>query len=163
MKDKLRNIILSNYLLRRLSQFLYKIRFKKKHQVYCGKRAFIGLSTVFEGNNFIGRNSSITSSKIGYASYLAADTHISQTKIGRFCSIGPNVKLVFGKHPADTFVSTHPTFFSPSKRVGFSFTEIDLFEEFSKPIDSEGKYSISIGNDVWNRCQYQYYGWCGNR
>jgi len=149
MKNELKKIILSNYFLKRLSQFFYKIRLRRKYQVYCGKKAFIGLSTVFEGNNFIGSNSSVTSSKVGYASYLAANTHLSQTKIGRFCSIGPNVTLVFGRPPANTFVSTHPTFFSPSKRVGFSFTEIELFEEFSKPIDSEGKYSISIGNDVW--------------
>lgn len=149
MKNELKKIILSNSFLTRLSQYFYKIRLKKNHQVRFGNKSFVGLSVVFEGNNFIGRTSSITSSRIGYASYLAANTHISQTKIGRFCSIGPNVTLIFGKHPADKFVSTHPTFFSPSKRVGFSFTKIDLFEEFSPPIDSEGKYSIIIGNDVW--------------
>jgi len=110
---------------------------------------FIGFSTHCEGSNSFGNRSSMVSSSIGFGSYIAEGTHISKTKVGRFSSIGPNVSCIFGKHPSDTFVSTHPAFFSIRNGIPVSFVQNQRFKEFADPRDEEGKYTIVIGNDVW--------------
>lgn len=145
----LRKIILSNAWLTHLAIAIHKRSLQRKKQISFSKGSFIGFSVACEGKNGFGRNSSITSSAIGFGSYIADDTIIAKTKIGRYCSIGPKVSCVFGRHPSDTFVSTHPSFFAPKTPVGFSYTEDVLFEEYPKPIDQQANYSISIGNDVW--------------
>ncbi len=129
--------------------FFIKLKLKRSYQTIFGKKVYINDSVLCEGRNFFSDNSSITSSYIGYASYVGANSNISKFKIGRYCSIGPNVKGVFGKHPTKDFVSTHPAFFSTLKQVGFSYTKIQLFKEHEDAFEKENEYSIIIGNDVW--------------
>ena len=80
------------------------------------------------------------------ASYIAKNSQIIKTKIGHYCSIGPNVHIVFGQHPSKTFVSTYPAFYSPCVCTGVSFTDVSLFEEYRY---ADSKYSVIIGNDCW--------------
>ena len=149
MKKKIQNIILSNSFLVSLASFLSKQISRKKLNLKFGKKVRFGFSTICEGGNYFGDYSSITSAYIGYGSYISKNTRISMAKIGRYSSIGPNVKIIFGKHPSSGFVSTHPAFFSTRKQVGFSYTSRQLFKEFPDFIDKENKYTVSIGNDVW--------------
>ncbi|MEH6513693.1 MAG: CatB-related O-acetyltransferase [Maribacter arcticus] len=86
---------------------------------------------------------------MGFGSYVANDSKIAKTKIGRYTSIGPRVICVFGNHPSKKYVSTHPSFFSNWAQVGFTYTEKQHFSEFSEPISEGSLYTISIGNDVW--------------
>lgn len=72
--------------------------------------------------------------------YVAENTHISNTRIGKFCSIGPDCRIGLGKHPSATFVSTHPIFFSALKQAQVSFADKSYFDEAE---------NITIGNDVW--------------
>ncbi|SMC54868.1 CatB-related O-acetyltransferase [Cellulophaga tyrosinoxydans] len=141
--------ILSNRLLTKLAIYFNRIRLKSKKQITYGKGAFIGFSVICEGRNGFGADSSIVSSYMGYGSYIAQNTKISKTKIGKYSSIGPNVSCIFGRHPASTFVSTHPAFFAPKTPVNFSYAREQLFPEYPNPIDDEGTYTIGIGNDVW--------------
>lgn len=149
MINQVKKIILSSSILTRLVIYFHKRRLRRDFEIKYSKSAFIGVSTICEGKNSFAQNSSITSSKIGYASYIAANTVIARTEIGRYTSIGPNVNCIFGKHPSNTFVSTHPSFFSINTVVGFSYTKNQLFEEFPSPKDIDNNYTISIGNDVW--------------
>lgn len=77
---------------------------------------------------------------LGDFTYISGNTSISKTSIGKFCSIGPNCKIGLGIHPSNTFVSTHPIFFSTLKQAQVSFANKNYFEEFG---------NITIGNDVW--------------
>tara|TARA_Y100001933_G_scaffold251641_1_gene289595 strand:- start:1256 stop:1885 length:630 start_codon:yes stop_codon:yes gene_type:complete len=120
---------------------------KRTKKITYQKGSFIGFSVECEGSNGFGRNSSIVASRIGYGSYIAEGTKISKAVIGRYCSIGPNVNCIFGKHPSTTFVSTHPSFFALKTPVGFTYADKQYFTEFAAP--HEGNYSITIGNDVW--------------
>ncbi len=43
------------------------------------------------------------------------------------------------------FISTHPAFFSTRKQAGFSFVEVDLYQE-NRTINNK---SLFVGNDVW--------------
>jgi acetyltransferase-like isoleucine patch superfamily enzyme len=134
---------------RKIFLFFLKQKLKRKHQLRFGKHVYINRRTLFEGRNYLSDFASLVDSTIGFASYLGVSTNLRKTKIGRYTSIGPDVKCIFGKHPSHTFVSTHPVFFSTQKQVGFTFTKQQLFQEYSNPIDAEGKYNICIGNDVW--------------
>ena len=141
-----KKIVLSSEWLTRFFIFFRRIYLKKTVGIKYQKRAFIGFSTICEGGNSFGKNSAIVGSKIGYGSYIAEGTKITKTSIGKYCSVGPNVKCIFGKHPTTTFVSTHPVFFSLKPPVGFTYADKQYFEEFEKK--HEG-YAITIGNDVW--------------
>lgn len=147
MANTLKKWVLSNAVLTRIAIFFRRIQLKRKKKITFQKRAFIGFSVDCGGRNGFGKNSSIVSSRIGYASYIAEGAKIAKTTIGKYCSIGPNVNCIFGKHPSGTFVSTHPSFFALKTPVGFTYADRQYFEEFAHL--HEGKYSITIGNDVW--------------
>lgn len=143
----IKKIILSSGWLTGIAIFFRRIHLKRTKGITYHKNAFIGFSVHCEGRNGFGRNSMITASKIGFGSYLAEGAKLSKVSIGRYCSIGPKVGCIFGRHPATTFVSTHPAFFAVKTPVGFSYSDKQYFEEFARP--KEDGYSITIGNDVW--------------
>lgn len=72
--------------------------------------------------------------------YIASGTKIMNTKIEKYCSIGPDCRIGLGKHPSIDFVSTHPVFFSTLNQAQISFADKNYFNEFDE---------IVIGNDVW--------------
>jgi len=78
--------------------------------------------------------------QLGSYTYIGRGSEIHNTIIGKFCSIGPKVLCGLGKHPANTFVSTHPVFFSTAKQAQITFADKNYYNEFEK---------IVIGNDVW--------------
>jgi acetyltransferase-like isoleucine patch superfamily enzyme len=90
--------------------------------------------------NTIYDNVNLHTVNLGDYTYIGDYTSISKTKIGKFCSIGPNCKIGLGKHPSNTFVSTHPIFFSTFNQSQISFSDKNYFEQFQ---------NINIGNDVW--------------
>lgn len=145
----IKKIVLNSRWLSALAMSYRRWNLKRIKKIRCSKTSFIGFSVICEGLNGFAPNSMITSSYIGMASYIAANSNIQKTKIGRFCSIGPNVKCIFGKHPSSGFATTHPSFFSVSPPVNLRLTDKQLFQEFAEPKDETGNYSIIIGNDVW--------------
>lgn len=146
---QIKKFILSNAFLTKLAIYFRKLYLKRRFSINYGKSSLIGFSVIIEGRNSFGNNSSITSSKIGYGSYIGNNSKFAKSSIGRYCSIGSNVSCIFGRHPSHTFVSTHPAFFSVSHPISISYVKEQSFEEFAKPRDLDGKYSIVIGNDVW--------------
>lgn len=99
------------------------------------------------GHNFIGKNTVLSNVSVGYCSYLNKNCDISNTVIGKYTSIGNNVTSVLGKHPTDTFVSTHPAFYSKAA-LGYSYVSQDSFDEMTY-LDRENRIQIEIGSDVW--------------
>lgn len=140
---------MKNFIPLKIKQFIQKYILQKKfdnliikNNVSCDKK------TIFEGYNLLNNDVSISECYIGFGTYISGGTKLTKAKIGRFCSIGQNVKNSFGIHPTKDFVSTHPAFFSTKKQAGFSFVSYNLFEEH-KYIDEKKKFLIEIGNDVW--------------
>ncbi|MBS1737436.1 MAG: CatB-related O-acetyltransferase, partial [Bacteroidetes bacterium] len=76
---------------------------------------------------------------IGNYSYIAENSLVSQTVIGKFCSIGPNFLCGYGVHPLNG-ISTSPMFYSTGKQNGMTLSESDKIEE---------RKTIYIGNDVF--------------
>jgi len=64
---------------------------------------------------------------------------ITNTSIGKFCSIAPKVRMGLGKHPIN-YISTSPLFYAPKNPLLFKICKSPKFDEFEP---------ITIGNDVW--------------
>ena len=77
--------------------------------------------------------------QIGDYTYIARNSWISKTSIGKFCSIGPNLVCGWGIHPVDG-ISTSPMFYSTLKQNGTTLSATNKVQE-RKP--------IKIGNDVF--------------
>lgn len=102
----------------------------------------------FEGRNRIAIGTKLENTTIGFGSYIGKDGFILSSKIGKYCSVGPNVRVVLGAHPTTDFVSTHPSFFSTRKQSGFTYVQENKFAEF-KYANVDDKIFVEIGNDVW--------------
>lgn len=134
---------------------LYRLRSELKRLVFLRKnrekRVEVAYGSVihgdssFEGVNKIGINSYFEGS-IGRNSYIGRDS-IFFGKIGRYCSVADDVKILIGTHPVN-YVSTCPSFYSLLKQNGESFIDVQKFEEYIYA-DADNKYGIIIGNDVW--------------
>ena len=122
-----------------------KLRYKG---VEIFKRARVDRGTVFEGNNKVIGNTSIFSSFFGRGTYIGDGGLVKNTKIGRYCSVGPNFRILDGTHPTDVFVSTYPAFFRGAEFCGLQFSEKQLFTEHLYTDESES-WLCEIGNDVW--------------
>ena len=133
-----------------MKKFLHIIG-EKGRSAFSGKAASFGSKTKgsrMEGKNSVGRNSSVVNSYLGYGSYVASGSFLRNTKVGRYCCIGKNVRIIDVTHPSRGFVSVHPLFFSEKTVVGDSYVGRQKFEEYLKLPDGSG-YSVKIGNDVW--------------
>ena len=104
-----------------------------KENLLCYNRAYFGR------NCKIYPKAVIFESIIGSYTYIAQNSIINNTTIGKFCSIGPNLIAGWGLHPTNG-ISTHPMFYSTKKQNGITFSSEDKVEE-TKP--------IKIGNDVF--------------
>ena len=95
-------------------------------------------NTTFGSDIYIGKNVVLRNSFIDNNSYVSDNSKITTTEIGKFCSIGQNVRIGLGKHPIH-FVSTHPSFYSTNKPFKV-FSDKNYINEYD---------SVQIGNDVW--------------
>lgn len=98
-------------------------------------------NTKLEGKNYIGKNTVLKNCSLGFGSYVNNGGDLTDTDIGRYTSIGADVKTVIGKHPTKDLVAMHPAFTSPDDTVGFSYAKTKVFEESCE--------RTRIGNDVW--------------
>ncbi len=83
--------------------------------------------------------SRIFNAEIGKGTYISVNSKISNAKIGKFCSVGPNFLCGWGLHPKNG-LSTNPYFYSTAKQNGDTIADKDLFKE---------REFITIGNDVF--------------
>lgn len=112
--------------------------------------SYISHRSKFEGLNMVGAHSSYYGN-MGLGSYIGANTRLN-ADIGRFSSIGPNVRVVNATHPIkEPFVTTSPLFFSLDRGKtppGKTFAQKQMVEEF-RYYDRERGVDIKIGNDCW--------------
>lgn len=117
---------------------VYKIRFSGKHLRMEYMTEISACS--FSQYNTLYKYSRLRDVHMGRFSYVGRETQVYHARIGSFTSIGPQVLIGLGEHPADGFVSTHPMFYSDRGQSNPVIVDEPLFEEM--PI-------TEIGNDVW--------------
>lgn len=100
----------------------------------------------FGGHNHIGENSTVYMTEIGYGSGISKDSFFQQCKIGKYVCMGPDVKMIIGEHPTNTFASMHPAFYAKRGQMGFTYVDTDKFVEHKFADDN---HLVVIGNDVW--------------
>ncbi len=116
--------------LRSLKYFLFSQRKNSIDIIKSIDAQLIGKYELF-GNNVL------KDSSIGKYSYLAHNTIVSNTNIGNYCSIGPNVVIGYGDHPTH-LLSTSPKYYC----TVFSKDEVNSIMEVSNKM-------VTIENDVW--------------
>ena len=126
--------------------FICKNRFKNTHISLTA--TVTGRKTYFEGDNFIGAKSVIRNSYFGKMTYVSINCDISGDEIGRFVSIAPNFKIIYGNHPTNKFVSTHPAFYVKQRPAGRCYVSENKFSEIRYWDEQKGMLA-KIGNDVW--------------
>lgn len=95
-------------------------------------------NNVKKGRNVRINNVSLLSDvEIGDYSYLSDNSIVTNTTIGKFCSIGPNFMCGWGVHPTNG-ISTSPVFYSNDAK--FSLCDDVKIDEHPH---------INIGNDVF--------------
>ena len=135
-------------LIKLLRQCFINWRFCIKNHAIIENGVKLTSDSTLEGKNRICKNSSVVSTHIGYASYIGENVALLNTWVGRYSCIGPEVQVIRGEHPTDTFVSIHPAFYSLKRQSGFTYVTEQLFSEY-RYADAEKRYNVIVGNDVW--------------
>lgn len=121
------------------------IKFKYHNKVKFGAGCNPGIHSVFEGANCVCDDSSFIG-YMGYGSYIGKKSEIYEF-IGKYTSVSSEVRVISGTHPTE-FVSTSPVFLKGDNCVNLSFGNGIDFQNM-KYADTEKKYNVVIGNDVW--------------
>lgn len=129
-----------------------KVKFTKKLKENLKKK---GLITTLEGRQYIGDNielelpCDIQSANLGSNFKIGAFSYVGKgfknqcdLEIGKFCSIGEDVKIGANKHPIDR-TSTSPFFYDKNFYNGWN-------KKYSSEVISfVGATKVEIGHDVW--------------
>lgn len=120
------------------NKYKYEKKYKKSY-LKIGYMSFLN-NVQFGKYNWLSEYVVLDNVILGDFSYISSRSVILEATIGKFCSIGPNVKIAPGKHPTKKFVSTHPALFSNPSYCSKNF--------FEKDYHNPNRHVI-IGNDVW--------------
>ena len=116
------------------------LRSHEKNHLWVAKNCLIKRCR-FGFNNRIYENTRMVDVVLGDQSYVSENCHLNGVTIGRYSAIGPNVKIGLGMHPAKTFASIHPLFYSKTNSAcPFPLTDRNYFTEHQP---------VTIGHDVW--------------
>lgn len=118
----------------------------RQKTVTISRTSNVSASTVFEGYNTVYADAELSNCEVGRGTYISRRCVLLSTKIGRFCSIGEEVKVVEGDHPLNGALSTHPAFYSTACQAGFTFSETSRFSDVKW---AEKGHLCVIGSDVW--------------
>lgn len=121
-----------------------KYLYLKRKTIKSNKTIRIGYMSLcynssFGKNNIIYDHTLIVNCKIGDYTYIGGNNKIQNAIIGKFCSIGPEIRIGLGIHPTD-LKSTYPGFYTNSE-----YYRVDKLYNF----DREEYKQVIIGNDVW--------------
>lgn len=98
------------------------------------------IESEFEEYVTIGDRSKAYRVKFGCYTYCGENCLAANVDIGRFCSIGSNVRIGLWKHPIN-YVSTSPVFYSSQTQfVGKPWVTDAITDEFATTV---------VGSDVW--------------
>lgn len=145
LKRKIKEI--SSVLYRNFIYPFKRMRTERKTGSIMLSKSYMFKDSKLMGKNFIGKRTVLKNTEVGYGSYLNNDCDMTDTVIGKYTSVGTNVRTVLGSHPIDGHAALHPAFYSVGA-MGYSYTAENTYEEY-KYIDEDRKIQVEIGNDVW--------------
>jgi len=123
-----------------MAQLLRSTRAARRYpHVYFAHNTAVAPDCRFGRNVRIYENTRIAATTIGDYSYVGGGSQLQNVTVGKFCSIGPEVRIGLGLHPVD-HVSTYPGFYSAQASGSTAFTDGALVDEHAP---------VEIGHDVW--------------
>lgn len=129
--------------IRRLASIFLKVFYPKLYFIE-SKKADLGANVLniieskISSKSNVGGPGTIYNSEINDYTYVSMNCLIHNTKIGKFCSIGPNLFCGWGIHPTNG-ISTSPAFYSTGNQAKITFSKVNKIKE---------TLPIEIGNDV---------------
>jgi acetyltransferase-like isoleucine patch superfamily enzyme len=126
-------------IIKQLITILKSVFILRRKGINISPLAYYDNSSRFSKNIYIDRFCNLHNVRIDQYSYVGYGTSINYCQIGKYCSIGADVKIGLGKHPISR-VSTSPIFYSNKNSLGIKIVEGSDFKEFEE---------VKIGNDVW--------------
>jgi acetyltransferase-like isoleucine patch superfamily enzyme len=112
-----------------------------------GPQAGRPVRLTFEPPVVLGGVDVFSPAEFGCYTYFRRGRIVSLERIGRYCSVGPEVAIGDGNHPTQ-FLSTHPFQYGAAAQFGFWPGFRDFAPEHHLP-DDVLKPPPVIGNDVW--------------
>ena len=95
--------------MKSILKYLYILSIYLKFRgVIISPLAVFNRKTLFERANKVHRGAIVSNSDVGYGTYIGENSQLANCKIGRYCSIGSNIKVISATHPTQNFVSTSP-------------------------------------------------------
>ena len=123
-----------------LAQLLRSTRAARRYpHVSFSHNAAIANDCSFGRNVRIYENTRLAATTVGDYSYVGGGSRLQNVTIGKFCSIGPDVRIGLGVHPVD-HVSTYPGFYSTRPPRTARFVDQGRIAEHAE---------TTIGHDVW--------------
>ncbi len=133
-----------------------------------GKGAYLYNGCTLAGRDYIGDKAELCNARVGYSVYIGPKSTVSNAIIGNYSCIA-GLETVAGRHPVKgECISVHPAFYSGQGQYGYTYVKgasrnsaasgcSDASGCSSSPVrfeevryvDSEHKYTVCIGNDVW--------------
>ena len=83
-------------LVKKIYFFFYKKSLKKL--VKFDKNVIINKNVSFEGNNYVGCDTTIYNTYFGYSSYTGKDSNISNFNSFQYCNISSNPNIIFNNY-----------------------------------------------------------------
>ncbi|EGR4062134.1 CatB-related O-acetyltransferase [Vibrio cholerae] len=103
--------------------------------------AYISRGSLITKKNVIQSKVRLENVTLGPYTYISNDTKIRDCHIGKYCSIGKNIKIGLASHPVN-YLSTSPYLYKKNF--------LGIKHEGSKDLDFDGEYKkTTIGHDVW--------------
>lgn len=131
--------------LDKLYLYYYRLKVKKKGCILTASSE-ITVDDIFEGNNYIA--GLVKHCYVGTGTYIMDNCWFQNCKIGRYCSIAAEVKMVARRgHPLERFVATSPAFHLKKANIQ-TYMEEDVYSPYGK-CSYDPQYDLIIGNDVW--------------
>lgn len=131
----------------KVSLLLWYQSLKKSH-IKIWSSAYVDKKTELKGYNVVHNKCIVIESEIGEGTYIHDGASLKRTKVGKWCSISPEVKVIIGNHPTEKFVTTHPLFYSAKEYAGLKWRNETVYPEYSYT-DETKRWYCEIGNDVW--------------
>ncbi|MDO4965124.1 MAG: CatB-related O-acetyltransferase [Lachnospiraceae bacterium] len=125
-----------------------RIGIEAKTKSIMKQETYVNKGTKLLGKNYLDRNVYLTNVCLGFGSYIGRNSKASNMRVGKYTSIGCDFRTILGSHPLDTFVSTHPGFYTKDSIFPASYAKENTYEE-NVYTDKENGYQVEIGNDVW--------------
>jgi acetyltransferase-like isoleucine patch superfamily enzyme len=125
-----------NFFKKKAKYFILKYKFPG---AYIHPSSVVSVDSILSKGVKVLKSASLGNCKVEKFTYVGINSSFSNTTIGSYCSIGPDVICGLGTHPTD-FVSTYPGFYSKKASGSHWFGLTHDFKE---------QYQTTIGQDVW--------------